>query len=530
MEDVTFYMTAVSFEIDVILINGESFHMSKINELDVVARECRFAVYCPPSRNESGDLHVVKEILHMKDGTTRTNLKQIENFRRPFWVTKVGARNHEQKKEGEKVERVDRFMSTQSELQYSIAKALGQPGFRGDPRQLTRSPYLYGSDILSTAVIKRHYQDKFPDIQTPYSVACFDTEKDMINDTDQINMATISYGDKVFTAVQKSFLDGLTDVENRVHEAMDKYMGETVAKRGIKWEFLIVENEYQVIKECMVRAHQWKPDFVAIWNIDFDIPMMKKACERAGMDPKYIFSDPDVPERFKHFEYKQGKKSMKTASGDQRPIKPADQWHTIYAPSSFYWIDAMCAYRKIRSQKGEEPNYKLESILNKELDIGKMKFEGADHLSGADWHVYMQIHFKIEYIIYNVWDCVAMELLDEKTLDLRIAMPLQSAHSDFATFKSQPRRTADRLHYEYQKHGQVFGSTSDQMETDMDKETLGLGDWIVTLPAHLVVDNGLQVLEDLPGRRTNIRAHVADLDVSASFSFIKAGTILRIVH
>lgn len=491
--------------------------MSKTNEDDVVARECRFAVFCEPYDNNSGDLHVVKEVQHIKGGGTRTELKFVHNFRRPFWVTKKGCQNHEQKKEGELISRVDRYMSTQSQLSNNIARALGMPWFNGDPRHLSRSPFLYGSDLLSTGVIKRHYEDKFPDTKTPYSVAAFDTEKDMINDTEEINMATVSFGSKVFTAVQKSFVEGIGDVSNRAHAAMRKYMGDTMKARGIEWELMIVDSEFAVVDECMKRAHKWQPDFLAIWNIDFDIPMMEKACARAGVDPKFVFSDPSVPNQFKHYKYKQGKKQKKTASGLITPIKPADQWHTVYTPASFYIVDAMCAYRKIRSQAGEEPNYKLESILNKELDIGKMKFHEADHLSGADWHVFMQAKFKIEYIIYNVWDCVAMELLDEKTLDLQIAMPLQSAHSDFSNFKSQPRRTADRLHYEYMQYGQVFGSTSDKMDSDLDLETPGLDGWIVTLPAHLVVENGLKIFEDLPNHITNVRAHVADLDVSASY-------------
>ena len=55
------------------------------------------------------------------------------------------------------------------------------------------------------------------------------------------------------------------------------------------------------------------------------------------------------------------------------------------------------------------------------------------------------------------------------------------------------------------------------MVSELDKYTLGLDGWIVTLPAHLVLDNGLQVLDDYKCLRGNIRAHVADLDVSASY-------------
>jgi len=493
--------------------------MSVKEEGNVVARECRFAVYCPPYEPGSGDLHLIKEIQHLPDGRTEPVLKFKENFRFPFWVTKKGCQNHEQKKEGELVSRVDRYMTTQGDKNRNIAAALGKPWFNGDPRELSASPYLYGSDMLSTAVIKRHYQDQFPDVTTPYSVATFDTEKDMVDDTEQINMATISFGKRVFTAVQSSFVKGMNNVVAQAHAAMEKYIGDTVKERGIEWELVIVDSEIEVVDRCMRKAHEWKPDFLAIWNIDFDIQMMEKACLRAGVDPKFIFSAPEVPIGFKHFKYKQGQKQKKTASGKLSPIKPADQWHTVYTPASFYVVDAMCAYRKIRSQKGEEPSYKLDAILQKELGVRKLKFKEADHLpdGSPDWHIFMQVYHKIEYIVYNVWDCVSMELLDEKTLDLQIAMPLQSAHSDFATFKSQPRRTADRLHYEYQNHGQVFGSTAPKMESDMDKETPGLEDWIVTLPAHLVCDNGLANIEGFPHLRTNIRAHVADLDVSASY-------------
>jgi hypothetical protein len=493
--------------------------MSIVNEDDVVGRECRFAVFCPPHDNNSGDLHFIKEIQHLRDGSTRTAKKFKYNFKRPFWITKKGCQNHEQKKEGELLTRVDRYMTTQSQLPNNVAAALGMPWFSGDPRKLNDSPFVYGTDILSTAVIKRHYQDQFPDLTTPFTVAVFDTEKDMVDDTEQINMATISMGSRVFTAVQSSFVKGLTMVREKAHEALHKYIGDTVKARNIEWELVIVDSEIDVVTRCMEKAHEWQPDFLAVWNIDFDIQMMIKACERAGVDPKFVFSDPDVPNEFKHFRYKQGPKQKKTASDKVSPIKPADQWHTVYTPATFYMVDAMCVYRKIRSQKGEEPSYALDAILQKELGIRKLKFTQADHLpsSGPDWHIFMQVNYKIEYIIYNVFDCVSMELLDEKILDLQIAMPLQSAHSDFHNFKSQPRRTADRLHYEYPAYGQVFGSTAMKMESDMDKETLGLEDWIVTLPAHLVLDNGLRIIKELPNRRTNARAHVADLDVSASY-------------
>lgn len=483
--------------------------------------ECRFAVYCPPGDDSRSDLHLVKEMIHTTDNRLIPNVRLVKDFKRPYWVTKKGFQNHRDKKEWEHLDRLDRFESTQSELLWNAAKALGQAWFRGSMRDLSASPYLYGTDILSTAVIKRTYQDKYPDLLTPYRVSTFDIETDVVRGTEEITMATLSFGTKVFTAIQKSFVDGYTDVPNRLQELLQKYLGEFVKERNVDWEVKLVDSEVAVVKECFERAHAWMPDFVAIWNIDFDMPKVIQALEKNGIDPKDVFSDPKVPPAYRHFRYKQGPKKKVTASGKVTPIKPSAQWHTVYCPSSFYFIDAMCSYRHIRTGNAEEPSYALDAILDKTFkdkpEIRKLKFKEAEGLGGLEWHQFMQSKFPLEYVIYNVFDCMSMELLDEATSDLRLTLPMMSGCSDFENFKSQPRRSVDNLHYFCLQHNRAIGSTSNEMATELDKLTVGLEGWIVTLPAHLVMDNGLQVLEETPHLRTNIRGHVGDLDVSASY-------------
>ncbi|EKD22708.1 MAG: hypothetical protein ACD_84C00002G0001, partial [uncultured bacterium] len=289
-----------------------------------------------------------------------------------------------------------------------------------------------------------------------------------------------------------------------------KYIGEHVERRGIKWEVIFVEREVDIIKECFAKCHDWKPDFVAIWNINFDIPKVITALEKAGIHPKDVFSDPSIPPQYRHFRYKQGPTQKVTASGLVTPIKPSAQWHTVFCPSSFYFIDAMCAYRHIRTGNAEEPSYALDAILKKHNLGGKLKFEEADKYTKLEWHQFMQENYPLEYVIYNVFDCVAMEELDEVTSDLSLTLPLFSGCSDFENFKSQPRRLADNLHYFCLENGKVFGTTSDEMQSDLDKLSLGLEGWIITLPAHLVMDNGLKVILEDPNLCTNIRAHVGD--------------------
>ena len=63
-----------------------------------------------------------------------------------------------------------------------------------------------------------------------------------------------------------------------------------------------------MVVACFNKAHEWKPDFVSIWNLDFDITKVTSALKNGGLDPADVFSDPSVPKEFKFFHYKQGSK------------------------------------------------------------------------------------------------------------------------------------------------------------------------------------------------------------------------------
>lgn len=448
-------------------------------EPTVVGKECRFAVYMPPPEHGMPDYHLVKENLHMSDGTVKPNTIMVKDFKRPFWHVKKGFQNHKQKKEWEKIERLIEGSSTQSKLVDSCAKALGKGYFNGNLRKLSSDPYLYGADILSTAVIKRTYQDKYKETPiTPFSVAVFDTETDVVNGTKQVIMASLTMKNICFTVVVREFLKGIANPHERVEAAMNKYLGEYVKKRGIKPELVIVNTELDVIAACMNKAHELKPDFLAIWNIAFDIEKIIEACDRRQVNPADIFSDPSVPKEYRYFKYAKGPTQKVTASGLVTPIKPAAQWHTVYCPASFYIIDAMCAFKHIRIGQPEKQSYSLDFILNDQLGVRKLKFEEAKDFSGLKWHQFMQTTHKIEYIIYNRFDCISMEELDEKTLDLSASLPSMSGCSDFVNFKSQPRRAADNLHYYCLSKGRVIGTTSGEMADEMDDDTVGLDGWI----------------------------------------------------
>ncbi len=482
------------------------------------AIECRFVSYNKSVEpGDYSDMHFIKEQVHTEDGQLIPNTRMVIDYKRPFYITKKGKQNHQDKKEWEDLENLNRFECTQTNLTHSVAKALGKPWLRGTLRDLCESPYVYGTDILSTCLIKQSYSQKW-DVFTPYTYAAFDVETNMLSSEKDILMATISFKKRVFTAVQKKFVQGYVDVENQLKQLAEKYIGDVIKQRDITIEIMIVDTEIDVVKETIRRAHEWKPDFLCAWNMVFDVDKVVAACNRAGIAPEEILCDPSVPSKYRSFEFKKGKAKKVTNAGKVMNYGPHQRWNTVFCPASFYWADPMCIYRQVRNGAPEEPSYGLDALLAKNLkNVRKLKFEAANKYVKAEWHKFMQSNYPLEYIVYNQFDCISMEMLDEATLDVSTSFPLQAGFSDFQNFNSQPRRSANDLHFFCLKHEKAIGSTASEMTDDFDEETVGLSDWITMLPSHLVADNGLRIIEENPYMPTNIRIHVGDLDVSASY-------------
>lgn len=502
-------------------VNAYDLHITPNPNKKIKTKECRFVTYVPAPHFEMPDMHVVKEVVHYEDGTSEPNLRVIENFERSVYITNKGIRHsHKQHKEWEKLENLIEIKTTEKDLVQNVARALGWRGeFKGDKRKLFESPYIYGADIKSTAVVKKGYMNKYKAETTKFSVCAFDIETDVVRGTGETIMATLSFREKCFSVMVKEACPNIIDVQGKVEKLNMKYLGQHMIERSIKPELLIVDTEIDLYIAIFAKVHEWKPDFLAIWSMDFEINKIIEACDRADYNPAWLFCDPKIPKDYQYFDFIQGKSQKKTANGLITPIKPAARWHTVIAPASFYVIDSMCAFKHTRMGEPERQSYGLDPILIEEFDgkIQKLKFEEAENHMGIRWHQFMQKNYPLDYLVYNRFDCISMELLDDKVMDLAVLLQQFSGTSDFADFKSQPRRQADALHWFVLERGYVMGVTSKALVDEFDEDTLDRKDWIITLPAELIVDGGLRILEEGNFHRTAIFAHVGDLDVSASY-------------
>lgn len=489
---------------------------------NVIARECRFALYAK-SKESTEDIHFVKEQVHYDDGTIVPETRILKNFKRSIYAEKPGARIYKEFREWVPKDSLDEYKTTQTNIARTAGRALGVWGNKGLRDILTGNPYVYGAEISTSAIIKKKYMNNFLKsgvIDTPYTYAVLDTETNMQDrKKGDILICSVSMPKRMVTYIQKSFLPNHPDPIGELNRLAEEILGDRYRERGVTPEFHIVDDEITIVKNSLAKLHEWKPDFVGIFNMTFDIDKILAACKRAGVKPEDIFSDPSVPPEFRQFRFKKGDSKRVTSDGDQLSFKPSQRWNTVFSPVSFYFIDPMCTYRNVRPGAPEEPSYSLNYLAEKEKVPNKLKFKPAEEYESSPdlWHEFMQKNYPFHYVIYNQGDNLTTEDLEAATKDVTIKLPIFARSSDFSRCESQPKKIVDELHWFCEKRGLVPGCVNNGMRMDVDKYVVSVNGLIVMLPAQLIDDTGLRCIKESDKIVTNIHTHAADLDISSSY-------------
>ena len=466
--------------------------MATVPKENIAGIECKYVTYQAATDGSPNDLLLIKEVIHTKDGDQIPNIRLVENFKRPFYITKKPYQNHQDKKEHEDLERVDKYLTTQVQMPEAIQRALGMrfPNPKARLKDVCKSPYVYFADITPPTIIKQMYKDKYPDAISRNRVAVLDTERDVVHGTDDTILVSATMGDKVVLGIVRWWADRIPDCINRINSKYKEYLSAITVKgpkgpitlnlaedRCKNIEIIILDTPGLVIKKVMERVHQWMPDFLSIWNMNYDIPEILRMLKKDNIAPEDVFCDPRVPKQYRKVWYKEAKAQRETNS---KTISqhPADLWHVLYCQAGFYVIDAMCLFKKIRTAKGNESSYSLDYILKKYLGVGKLKIAEADKYTKLKWHQVMQTDYPAEYAVYNIFDSMSMELLDEKTNDLGLTITSLAEISEYGIFPSMPKRLVDVLHYFFLDYKKVAGSVGADVVTELDSEVIELTGWI----------------------------------------------------
>lgn len=518
----------------------------KIKKEDIVGIECRHALHIPANYEQgTRDMHFVKEQVHLKDGSIVPRVRLIPDFKVDYYVTKEPYRDHKQKKDYEKLEKLSKFSSTVSELPSSVHAALGRYGKPSDLMHLKESPYLYGLDISSANLLKTKCKEKYASVipnPTKNTLAVLDLETDVVDveedDEDdyvqaggkrkekfgKIIMGSLYMMSKLLVVVTRKFVEDIPNPVQAIRKQINESLKDYIAFRNMKVNIVIVNSEYGVLEKLFKQAHAWKPDYLGIWNISFEMERFFDASKREGFSLIDLMSDPDIPPQYRKLRWTPGKPTRRTVSGKFTPVRPHNQWPTVDLTASFKMVDLMCLYRQLRSSEQELPEYNLDYILqlnaegkNLPFDLKKLKPEGTENYFGLDWHFVMQTKHKLKYIAYNGMDCIGPLELDELTGDVSATLEIKLSGSEINILGSKPRLLVEFFNKFSLTQGYAMGCHAKNVKDAIDDLTLPLSGWIIALQAHKVADNGVKVIVELANLTTNVRIFVADLDVSSSY-------------
>lgn len=400
-------------------------------------------------KTRHGSAVIVKEKTELKDGTIIPNLRVYENPKRSFYITQNKYRTYRYKPEYELLSRLDKFTVYDHELERSVAQLFNVRG-NGNfykRNELYRSPYIFGADISIEALIKMNYMNQFPDKHIPPTSGFLDIETSI--DTNQIILISYTYNNHVFTAALESFF--FEEIDNqRVpinKEELLSYVNTNLEGKTLDQKFdytiEVFDTEIKVIAWIMKKVHESMIDFIGIWNMNFDIPKILNQIKQHNIDPAILFTNPKLEQRFRYLKYHEDMRNVAHFS-----LK----WHWLYSTCGSQFIDSLGLYSQCRRTQGYLEKYDLNSVLDSQLKLGKLPLKAGSH-------VMMQRHHFKDYIVYNIYDVIGLQLLENKNADI-LSLSVLADVSPVSKFSAQTIRSTNSIYYNLIGKGMVMSCCS----------------------------------------------------------------------
>lgn len=492
----------------------------------LIGKACKHAFQSFHKYNNNDDLIVAKITEYYDDGSEESKLCFIENFKRPFYVVLPKFRTFKDKRDYIELNKCKKFTSNQARLAYNASKVInGRPDPRVTLEDMKNSPYLFGCQESPAVHLKQWFYDKYPETQSKasYSVAAFDIETYITEDgTGDINMASTTMNNKVYWVGLKSFFPESSEKEiiKKLKEAQDRYLDQDYLKKyNVEIVYKLVDTPAEIVINSVKAFHKLSPDYVVSWNAVFDMEESIKALEYEGYDPNMVFSDPKIPDHYKHYSFHRGREFKRKVDGTKTALEPQEKFPVLRAMAGWQWLDGMSFYAISRTAKGKRDSYTLQYTALSEGIPGKLYTEEGSHLleGSSDWHRYMQKHHPYIYAMYNIQDNFVIEDLNRKTQDYSLSLPSLITSSELVSYQSQPTLISDELSFIALKHGYVWGTVGNMKKDKFKDIKPDLRDWIALLHTELNENNGVCLFKGLDGWKSSGHGSTSDVDIGGSY-------------
>ena len=294
---------------------------------------------------------------------------------------------------------------------------------------LYNSPNIYLGDFDIEDYYKNTHMDKYGrDVFQKYGVikqGMMDIEVDQYFNNWSIDdksapINSISYSDMVTNTLYLLVLNNQPDnkdveyVKNNFEKFISEFVTPHAHDNTINYKVDFYDTEKGLILGFWDLIHKLKPDFVGIWNMNFDIPYILSRMKTLEIDELSTCCHPDVPEQYRYVRYiedsERNKDNRFITTDNTHPSRLWD-WVQISGYTQFY--DMMALYSLIR-KRYIFPSYKLDDISETVTGHGKLDY----HSMGYTIKKLAHQNFKI-FLSYSIIDTVRLQQIENITGDLK---------------------------------------------------------------------------------------------------------------
>lgn len=501
------------------------------NTSPIIAKVCKNATYST-SKDGREDLTSVKITNIHEDGGRSTTFMAIRNYAQPWALVKSERRKFEQHKDYIEMSQVREYKMPRCQIaQFAKKQLTGRIDYDASISEMSNSPYVFGLDQTPPVHIKYTFFKKYGEYQEkePYTVASFDVEArmDVPGEQKPMMMGSLTMKDRAYLAAVRSWYkedNGYQPTDAEIFEKLKtaelKYLGEHLNRRKATVQYELFDTPGQVAYACVMKFHEWEPDWIVSWNAEYDMKAVESALRTEGYNLEDVYNDPTIPKNFRFYKLDLGRTHKIKEDGSSSPLEPQEKWPTVRCMARWKWCDAMSFYCiKRQPSEGKLPDISLEGCA-KHADVpGKLYTEEGAHLlpGSPQWHRYMQKKYKYLYSMYCIGDNFVIEEINDKTHDFTLSLPMLLKYSEFFNYASQPKLISDTMSFFAREHGFAWGSTPRRRDTTFTDQLPSLKNWIALLDTEKNAEVGYSMFVGLfdvisQGRRMN-----DDIDVEGAY-------------
>lgn len=439
--------------------------------------------------------------------TGEVQLVRKLNPMRPLYVLKRAFWNNTNDDETVERSKLDEFYVPNYQMIDNLKVKLGYNKNKWiNNKDLLNDQRSFGNDIPIEAIMKQAYHDSTPRTCPEYRVGGLDIETSVLGGQEVILITYTTPELHSYTCMLKAFMqDPIEKIQQVCDDALKQWVAnlnddgrKVVEKYKLGITLKECQTEVEMIKWIFDMIHMDKPEFVGVWNINFDIPYLLKRLEFHKQSPYSIMCHPDVPWRERVCTYKE--------DTNKKVTHWSRRWHWFKLSGYTQFLDLQSLYSNLRVVNGVESSYALKYIADKNLGTSKLDF-------GEDGHAAMQKNRMTEYTAYNIVDTVILPVQDKVTRDVN-SMVLIMREDVIENFVAKTIMLTDSFYPYCKQRNRIPASCSGNQNHITDEEIINVGGAV--LNPLLAKGTGTKKVKELTGD-THIMTMVADIDVKSMY-------------